>query len=176
MSRNFIDGSPVETTLVNTKSIEIPRLLWMGLVFDLRRVGEGRRESGAFLMGRIGAERQAVTSYIRYDELDDGALANGIVEFHRPGFSRLWDICKVRGLEVLADVHTHPGRDVRQSPIDSANPMVPLRGHIALILPKFAKTSPWSLGNVGIHQFVGLGQWRSFQAAELECPVRLCLW
>jgi hypothetical protein len=33
-------------------TIKIPVWLWAGLIFDLRRRGNGVRESGAFLLGR----------------------------------------------------------------------------------------------------------------------------
>lgn len=158
------------------KRVEIPRLQWMGLVGDLNARGRGKRESGAFLLGKRDAKSRSVVKYICYDDLDPKALTHGIVEFHQGGFSKLWDICKEHGLQVLADVHTHPGRDVRQSSIDKENPMVPVRGHVGLILPRFGKTSIWSLDAVGIHRFLGGRQWESFSASDLNCPVRLSLW
>lgn len=161
--------------MASNQKIEISRLLWMRLVGDMRARGRGQRESGAFLVGKKGAAKRAVVGYFCYDDLDPKALT-GIVEFHRAGLSKLWDICKDRGLQVLADVHTHPGKDVRQSSIDKANPMLPVRGHVALIMPKFGKTSLWSLAPVGIHRFVGGGQWESFNPADERCPVRLSFW
>ena len=49
----------------------------------------------------------------------------------------LWDICKRRGLTVVADVHVHPG-GAGQSDSDRDHPMISRAGHIALILPDFA--------------------------------------
>ena len=43
-----------------------------------------------------------------------------------------------RGLTVVADVHVHPG-DSGQSNSDRAYPMISQAGHIALILPRFAR-------------------------------------
>lgn len=160
----------------SNQRIEIPRLLWMRLVGEIRARGRGQRESGAFLMGKKEAASRGVVSYFCYDDLDPKALTHGIVEFHRRGFSKLWDICKDRGLQVLADVHTHPGKDVRQSATDKENPMLPVRGHVALILPRFGKTSLWSLEPVGIHRFTGGRQWESFNPSDEQCPVRLSLW
>ncbi|MDR7273126.1 proteasome lid subunit RPN8/RPN11 [Pelomonas saccharophila] len=159
-----------------SKQIQIPLLTWRRLVGDLMARGSGTRETGAFLMGKKGDEGRAVVDYLCYDDLDRRALAHGIVEFHRGGFSKLWDVCKDRSLKVLADVHTHPTRDVRQSFTDKANPMLPVRGHVALILPKYGATSRWSLAPAGIYRFAGAGQWDTFHADAADCPVKLSLW
>jgi proteasome lid subunit RPN8/RPN11 len=162
--------------LANSDQIEIPVLLWRGLVRQLASRSRGQRESGAFLLGRQNAPKRQVVDFICYDDLDHRALSHGIVEFHRTGFSFLWAVCNRRGLRVLADVHTHPTPDVRQSSVDKANPMIPIAGHVALILPSFGDTSLWSLSSVGIHRFLGKRQWRSFDAGDVNVPVRLSLW
>lgn len=160
---------------MDSKQIEIPRLLWMRLVSDLRTRGRGSRESGAFLLGKNDESSASVVTYICYDDLDRKALT-GIVEFHRAGFSKLWDVCREKGMKVVADVHTHPGEDVRQSSVDKANPMLPVRGHIGLILPRFGDASKWNLSKVGIYRFEGMGKWESFKPDDASCPVRLTMW
>ncbi|WP_374592596.1 hypothetical protein [Aquabacterium sp.] len=159
-----------------SKQIQIPLLTWRRLVGDLTARGAGTRETGAFLMGKQGDEGRAVLDFLCYDDLDRRALTHGIVEFHRGGFSKLWDICKDRGLQVLADVHTHPTLDVRQSYTDKVNPMLPVRGHVALILPRYGVTSRWSLAPAGIYRFAGRGRWDTFLADAADCPVKLSLW
>lgn len=158
------------------RQIQIPLLTWRRLVGDLSARGAGTREAGAFLMGTKGDNSRAVVDYLCYDDLDPRALTHGIVEFHRGGFSKLWDLCKDRSLQVLADVHTHPTRDVRQSYTDKTNPMLPVRGHVALILPKYGASSKWSLMPVGIYRFAGGGRWDTFGADAADCPVKLSLW
>lgn len=156
--------------------IQIPLLLWRRLVSDLSARGGGSRESGAFLLGKKGDQGRSVVRYMAYDDLDRRALTHGIVEFHRGGFSKLWDACRESSLQVLADVHTHPTSDVRQSPIDKANPMLPVRGHVALILPNFGKSSKWSLAPAGIYRFAGASHWETFRPGDARCPVKLALW
>lgn len=158
------------------EQIQIPVLTWRRLVGELAERGAGTRETGAFLMGKKGDEGRSVVDYLCYDDLDRRALTHGIVEFHRGGFSKLWDICKDRNLQVLADVHTHPTRDVRQSYIDKVNPMLPVRGHVALILPKYGRSSKWTLTPAGIYRFAGGGRWDTFHAGDAGCPVKLSLW
>jgi proteasome lid subunit RPN8/RPN11 len=148
----------------------------MRLVAELQRRGKGRQESGAFLLGNTGANDRRVSAFICYDELDASALSSGIVAFHGQGFSALWALCEKRGLRVLADAHTHPSADVRQSSIDKNNPMLPVQGHIALILPCYGRTSKWSLAGVGIHVFQGQRHWMSFRHDHKAAPVSLCMW
>jgi len=157
-------------------AIQIPRLTWMHLVRELRRRGGGRRESGTFLLGRLGADDRRVESFVCYDDLDPKALSSGIVQFHARGMSALWDHCAKNGLHVLADAHTHPTTDVRQSTVDRSNPMLPTQGHLALILPTYGHTSMWSLSGVGMHVFQGKSRWTSFVHDHPEAPVSLCIW
>jgi proteasome lid subunit RPN8/RPN11 len=166
----------VGTILANNDQIEIPLLLWRRLLQQLASRGRGRRESGAFLLGRQNVPKRQVVDFICYDDLDPRALSHGIVEFHRAGFSSLWATCNKRGLHVLADVHTHPTLDVRQSTVDKAHPMIPIAGHVALIVPSFGDTSVWSLSRIGIHRFLGKRRWQSFAAGDTDTPVRLSLW
>ena len=157
-------------------AIGIPRLLWYQLVGELRRRGRGRRESGAFLLGRASARKRRVVSLAYYDDLDPTALDNGYVLFRGTGYSALWALCAQRALKVLGDIHTHPGHDVRQSSIDQEHPMVPVAGHVAMIAPSFGRTSRWSMGDVGIHVFEGGGRWKRYRACDNDTPIKLCTW
>jgi proteasome lid subunit RPN8/RPN11 len=162
--------------MVAEQHIKIPYLTWLRLVTELRKRGNGCRESGAFLLGKINSSKQCVETFICYDDLDRDALLSGIVIFNGSGFSKLWDICSAKGLRVIADVHTHPTADVRQSSIDKRNPMIPMQGHTALIMPKYGKTSKYSLAGIGIHVFQGQGRWKSFSHNDPDAPVSLKLW
>ena len=82
--------------------------------------------------------RARIVDFILYDDLDPHALDTGIVRFDGRYFGALWDICKRRGLSVVADVHVHPGGS-GQSASDREHPMISRAGHIALILPDFAR-------------------------------------
>jgi len=162
--------------LAARRCINVPRLTWFELVAELRSRGQGRRESGAFLLGRATDAGERVQTIICYDDLDPDALSDGAVEFHAKGYAALWRLCSDYGMKVLADVHTHPGKDVRQSSIDREHPMVPVAGHVALILPRFGETSKWSLASVGIHVFQGKSRWTSFVHDHPAAPIRLCMW
>jgi proteasome lid subunit RPN8/RPN11 len=156
--------------------IRIPRLLWARMIFDLRRRGARKRESGAFLLGRKRATSGRVTEYLCYDDLDPHALESGGIAFHAVGYASLWKYCRENGLEILADVHTHPGADVQQSDIDQRHPMVPTRGHTAMIVPSFGYAAWWSQGTVGVYEYLGDFKWLRHLSRGKPRRVRLAMW
>jgi proteasome lid subunit RPN8/RPN11 len=146
------------------------------MVLELRRRGEGKGESGAFLLGlRQGLSAQ-VSQYVCYDDLDPQACQYGAVTFHAEGYAALWQYCREKSVEVLADLHTHPGKSVQQSSIDRRNPMLPVVGHIAAILPNYGYTPWWSLRGVGIYEYLGDLKWRAYGPSESHRPIILRLW
>jgi proteasome lid subunit RPN8/RPN11 len=134
--------------------------LWHYCLAELKRRGEGYHESGAFMLGYSNKNRRVVVDFVFYDDIDPGSLDSGIVEIQAAAFGKLWQICRDRGLEVVGDIHTHPGRPW-QSDTDRRNPMVAIQGHIAVIVPNFAlhkvKTS-----ELGIYQYLGNHRWQSY--------------
>lgn len=123
----------------------------------LRDRGEGRRESGGFLLGRSVDGRRYVTDFIAYDDIDPNAL-QGIIIFDASHLDALWAHLEREGLEVVADVHTHPG-GYGQSDIDQAHPMIPQRGHLAMIIPNFADRE-YRPGEIGLYEYQGRDGWR----------------
>ena len=132
------------------------RKLWIRLTDTLRARGDGISESGAFLLGRRDGDRRTIVDFIPYDDVDPLAL-RGMIEFDGAAMDAVWSHCDERHLEVVADIHTHP-RGYGQSSIDRANPMIAERGHIALIMPHFAKRA-FGPGEIGIYELVGPNQW-----------------
>lgn len=160
----------------NVTSIRIPLLLWRRLIAQLRREGDGRRESGAFLLGRQHGDNARVTEFVSYAQLDPNAYQFGAISFHADGYAAFWQRCRESGLEVLADVHTHPGESVGQSSIDQRNPMVPVVGHTAMIVPSFARTRWWSLRSVGVYEYLGNFAWHTHAASDRRRRVTLTVW
>ena len=145
------------------------------MIHDLRRRGGGVRESGAFLLGREDAYPARVTSYICYDDVDPAAYQAGAIAFHASGCAALWRHCREKQVDLLIDVHTHPGPDVRQSSIDVRHPMMPVAGHTAMIVPNFARTPWWSLKAAGVYEYVGCFKWRTHPPSRSR-RVKLSLW
>jgi hypothetical protein len=140
------------------------RAVWEAGVAELaRRTLGGKRESGAYLLGthrRDGGRN--ILEFVFYDDIDPAALATGIVTIRQTALPRLWELCRKRGYGVVADVHVHPG-GYGQSDSDQANPVMPRAGHLALILPHFARNNPRP-GTIGMFEFLGNGAWSEHSA------------
>lgn len=139
-------------------TLVFPLLLWWRLIRELRRRGGSRTESGAFILGRWDESAMHARSLVFYDDIDPGALKTGIVRLSGRAMNEVWETCSRTGLQVLADVHTHPAGS-GQSSSDRDYPMVATRGHIALIVPNFAR-SAIDLGGVGQYRYEGSKRWR----------------
>lgn len=149
-------------------------MTWIRLLRQLRRRGGGLRETGAFLLGRDRGGYKAVTAFVCYDDLDPEACQRGAIAFHAVGYAALWEYCREYAVVVIADVHTHPSTRVTQSWIDQRNPMLPVAGHTAMIVPRFGRTAWWSLRQIGVYEYLGNYRWR---AHPYDAPrVRLSLW
>lgn len=139
--------------------------VWDAGVAELRKRAGGRRESGAFLLGSKGPRRR-IEEFVFYDDIDPDCLRNGIVEIDGRRLGDLWRHCRERGLEVVADVHVHPGGHA-QSASDKANPVMAEVGHLAVILPDYAavRTRP---GGIGFFRYLGARRWADLGAARLS--------
>jgi hypothetical protein len=155
--------------------IRVPILLWRALILELRNRSAGYRESGAFLLGQSQARARAVTGYVCYDDLDPDAYQNGMIAFHAVGHPALWRYCREHKLQVMADIHNHP-TGVQQSPTDQQNPMLPVVGHTALIVPNFARTQWWSLHAIGVYEYLGDRLWRRHTTGGKSPRVALTIW
>lgn len=133
------------------------RSLWTRLVRELARRGFGARETGAFLLGRQSAGRREILDIAFYDDLAPESLTRGVIVFPSAAYSALWRRCRELRMEVVADVHTHPGR-ARQSRTDREHPMIAERGHVALILPDYA-ARPIRDAELGVFEYLGAHQW-----------------
>lgn len=149
--------------------LEIPRQLYDSLIDDLAKSGRGVKESGAFLLGSVDGERRRVSSYLMYDKVAPlSSSKHAYVAFTAEEMARAWEHCYEVGLQVVADVHTHPFGPA-QSLSDRAHPIVSVAGHVALIVPNFAQGAPQPR-DLGVHLFGGGGRWESVfreKAAEV---------
>lgn len=138
-------------------NLKISRFKWFFLVKELRRRGNNERESGAFLLGKV--DNVIISDILYYDDLDPKSLDEGYIRFRGEGYVKLWEYCREKGLMVLADVHTHPGIWTGQSELDRTHPMIAQKGHIALIVPNYAKKLFQFLKGVGIFKYLGSHKW-----------------
>lgn len=152
----------------SAQPIVIPPAHWRTLIRELNRrshpSGATPRESGAFLLAQRSRPNR-ITAVVYYDDLDPSSL-NGAVHFRSGSYGRLWSECDRLQSAVVADVHTHPGACVDQSPIDRANPMIDKAGHVALIVPHFAQGSI-SVSSIGAFLYRGSGRWQRHEPSRI---------
>lgn len=130
---------------------------WRDLTTELQSRGHRVRESGAFILGARSKGLIRFKAAVYYDDLDPHALDTGIINFDGRYFGKLWEICRSANLEVVADIHTHPGI-AKQSTPDKKHPMIARSGHISMILPDYAN-DPWSFNRMGIYRYLGSHKW-----------------
>lgn len=155
--------------IMSAHKLEIPKVLWRDLVERLARSGQGRRESGAFLLGTL-QPRRAVSAYILYDEVSASAQHSNYVLLLGEDMSKVWSECERLSIQVVADIHTHP-KGPAQSISDRANPIVSISGHVALIVPNFA-VGLVRPEDIGIHEFQGRGCWKSWFGIEAASKLK----
>lgn len=163
---SFCIAQTINRLLAPRHELSCSWLLWRRLIRRLRERGRNAtRESGAFLLGfEIEGGPARITDFVLYDDLDPKSLDTGIIRFDGKHFGKLWAMCREHGLTVVADVHVHPAGS-GQSASDRAHPMVSQAGHLALILPDFARP-PIPRHDVGIYRYLGSGQWHTVPRAE----------
>jgi len=135
---------------------------WQKGVLELKRRTGGRKESGAFLLGRVISGVRHIEKFVFYDDIDPYCFKNGIVEFDGRKFGLVWSKCRELNLTIVADVHVHPGH-FGQSASDRHNPMIAEKGHLALILPYFAARDCLP-GRIGVYEYLGMRKWRDHSA------------
>lgn len=163
---SFFTKATIRAFAAHKHRLSCSRRLWRHLLAQLERQSEGRHESGAFLLGVVRKGHREVQDFVFYDEIDPGAYSTGVCILHGDAFAKLWAECRRRKMTVLADAHTHP-EAAFQSRSDKANPMVARAGHIAIIIPNFARP-PVRIADIHIYEYRGQHDW--IDCSPPKCP------
>jgi hypothetical protein len=75
------------------------------------------------------------------------------------------------GMQRLAQVHTHPGVEVRHSPFDDENAYCQMDGSLSIVIPEHARRRP-NLGECGVHLREEAG-WRLLTTKEVVRVIAL---
>lgn len=153
------------------KRLKIPISMWLRLNKTLRGASAGKRESGAFLLGK--ADTSKVSFYIPYHLFDPISLEEGYIHFKGEGYINLWEICRRKQLTVIGDVHTHPGSNTNQSQLDRMHPMIFQKSHMALIIPNYAKRKLPTLQGIGIFEYQGDFIWKKYDTHSQRIKLTL---
>lgn len=117
-----------------------------------------------------------VRKFVCYDDLDPMCLAGGYIDFHAVGFARLWAECRLLNLDVLGDIHTHPGPDSSQSETDRTHPMINEKSYVGVIVPRYAQGWPFRLNVLSIYEYQGNYEWRDWSGPARTGRMRLTWW
>ncbi|MCZ7600608.1 MAG: hypothetical protein M5U09_26745 [Gammaproteobacteria bacterium] len=102
--------------------LSCPTALWRDGLAELARRGEGRHESGAFLLGRQDGQRRRVVRFVYFDELDPLCWTPASSSSTARASARSGRFCREAELQVVADVHPRGRGPARQSHLDRENP------------------------------------------------------
>jgi hypothetical protein len=172
---SFFTRPSIRACVARRSRLRITPKRWDALIEELRRRGNGDRESGAFLLARADGRRgRTVTRVVYFDDVDPTCLTGGIT-IQSSGFAALSRICNEHGLRVIADVHTHPSEWVAQSEIDRTNPMIATRGHLAVIVPNFAANRVVA-GDCGVHVYRGSHAWNTHLGRSASAQIYIGRW
>lgn len=145
------------------------------VVSEIHRRGDEKRESGAFLLGSITADGSRVADdVVYYEDLDPRCTRHGTIALESSAFAEAWRIASERSKQVVADLHSHPGR-AEQSDIDKAHPAVALAGHVALIVPDFGRRGG-SRSGLGVFEYLGGHKWCAIDAVGQRKYLDLGWW
>lgn len=165
----------ISATVAPRSRLRLNSRFFREVVHELHRRGDGRRESGGLLLGSIAQDGTRVADdVIFYEDLDPASTRDGAIELRGELFAHAWEICARRHRQVVADVHSHPGR-AEQSEIDRANPAVALPGHVAIIIPNYARDGPRRRG-LGVFEYCGGRRWRSLNDTEKRSFLEIGWW
>jgi proteasome lid subunit RPN8/RPN11 len=151
------------------KKISIPIKLWLKLIYGLRKRGRGEIESGGFLLSNLNSCK--VSKIVFYDQFDESVSDSGIIQFK--GAVKFYEFLAKEGLEVLADIHTHPTNNTNQSDSDRKHPMIKVKGHIAIIAPNFAKNLFTLPRECSIYEYLGGYNWKSIKQSNILIQLKL---
>lgn len=145
------------------------------IVAEIHRRGDEKRESGAFLLGSIERDGSRIADdVVYYEDVDPRCTRYGAIALESAAFAEVWRIASERGKQVVADLHSHPGR-AEQSAIDMAHPAVALAGHVALIVPDFGRRGG-SRSGLGVFEYLGGHKWRTIDAPTQRRYLDLGWW
>ena len=75
-------------------------------------------------------------------------------------------------LELLGQVHSHPGSFVDHSQGDDELALMPFEGFLSIVIPHYGQQGIWPLTQCGVHRFEA-GQFRRLSTKELEKSFRV---
>lgn len=147
--------------------IELPAHLWEETMGGLAARSQGVREAACIWAGTRASDTCRASEVLFLDDLP-GAI--GHARSHRTprqALEALFSHLRLKGLQIIADIHTHPGSWVGLSSEDRKHPIEFRVGLVAIIIPHFAQMAV-KLTEAGVHEYLGQQRWRQLPPAEIR--------
>lgn len=136
----------------------------------LRQSGESGRphEGVAYWAGRRAGDEYFITTCIApaarttYGSFDTSSHTNAKVIMYLAS----------AGLELLGQVHSHPGVSVGHSAGDDERALMPYEGFLSVVVPHYARRGMLPLAICGVHIFED-SRFRRLQDSEIEARFRV---
>lgn len=125
-------------------------------------------ETACFWFGVAGADAQVVTTIVAPKLVQ----SPGWYRVDNAAQRRLAAEMRAQGLTNLAQVHTHPGREVGHSPYDDTNAYSTREGALSLVWPLYGRDGHHALDALGVHERRG-ERWVRLGTEEAARRVRL---
>ena len=157
---------------MNPNNIRIKSELWRQTWEGLSERSRGQIESLCIWAGRRTHESSEVTEVIFLDGIGG---VEGFALFHRitrEAVGEIFAILKDKGLQIIADVHTHPEEWVGLSRTDREHPLEYRIGFVSIVLPHFGRAEHNKSG-IGMHRYKGNHQWHELSLSEKSESLKL---
>jgi proteasome lid subunit RPN8/RPN11 len=142
--------------------------LWRATWEGLHERGGGEREAACVWAGSREGAVEAAQEIVFLDDLPGTVGRRLQHRTSREAVAEMLARTRQLGLDIVADIHTHPESWVGLSPVDQEHPIEYRIGLLALVLPNFGAGVP-DLRLAGVHEYLGGGRWQTF---ALEAALR----
>jgi len=146
--------------------IVLSELIWQALL-DEFRWPRASVERVAYIDGVVENDVSIATTLT----LPNAAMHTAYFTVSGEAMSQAGQHFRPHGMQRLAQVHTHPGRDVRHSRFDDENAYSQMDGAISIVLPSHARRRP-ELTECGVH-VRDEREWRRLGVQEIDRTIRV---
>lgn len=147
--------------------IYIDKKCWESTMKGLLQRSKGVRESACIWAGVRYETEWRVNDIIFLDDLKGTQKGRLFHSTPREASKKAFEILRGKGLQIIADVHTHPEKWVGLSPVDMQHPIEYRTGLLAIVIPHYARY-PVTLNNLGVHEYLGSTKWRQLPLDEVK--------
>lgn len=151
----------------NQMVVQIPLQLWRLTWEGLKKRSYGDVESLCIWAGKRSQDLGVVSDVMFLDGIVGVEAFPLFHRISREATAEIFAAIRAKGLQLIADVHTHPEHWVGLSETDREHPFEYRVGFVSIVLPHFATSEP-AIRSIGMHRYEGNLQWYELDDAEKQ--------